>query len=46
VVCAIDRLGRGVSVASGLRDRISGNSAGGTALLTEAELEKLFLALA
>jgi DNA-binding FrmR family transcriptional regulator len=43
---ALDRAGFKI-VASGLRDCISGSSsAGGTPPLTEAELEKLFLALA
>lgn len=40
---ALDRAGFKI-VASGLRDCISGNSPGGG--LTEAELERLFLALA
>ncbi len=42
---ALDRAGFKI-VASGLRDCISGNSPGGAAPLTEAELERLFLALA
>jgi DNA-binding FrmR family transcriptional regulator len=42
---ALDRAGFKI-VASGLRDCISGGNATGKAHLTEAELEKLFLALA
>ncbi len=42
---ALDRAGFKI-VASGLRDCISGNSPGGAPPLTEAELERLFLALA
>ncbi len=42
---ALDRAGFKI-VASGLRDCISGTNTGGAARLTEAELEKLFLALA
>jgi DNA-binding FrmR family transcriptional regulator len=42
---ALDRAGFKI-VASGLRECISGTSANGTPPLTEAELEKLFLALA
>ncbi|HYB35842.1 MAG TPA: metal-sensitive transcriptional regulator [Mycobacterium sp.] len=42
---ALDRAGFKI-VASGLRDCIAGSSAGGTPPMTEAELEKLFLALA
>lgn len=42
---ALDRAGFKV-VASGLRDCISGSSADGGPPMTEAELEKLFLALA
>ncbi|AKN17849.1 metal-sensitive transcriptional regulator [Mycobacterium haemophilum] len=42
---ALDRAGFKI-VAAGLRECISGNSRGGTPPLTEAELEKLFLALA
>lgn len=42
---ALDRAGFKI-VASGLRDCISGTSAGGAPPLTEPELEKLFLALA
>jgi DNA-binding FrmR family transcriptional regulator len=42
---ALDRAGFKI-VASGLRDCISGKSPGGAPPLTEAELEKLFLALA
>lgn len=42
---ALDRAGFKI-VASGLRDCISGTSAGEAPPLTEAELEKLFLALA
>ena len=42
---ALDRAGFKI-VASGLRDCISGNSPGGAQPLTEAELERLFLALA
>jgi DNA-binding FrmR family transcriptional regulator len=42
---ALDRAGFKI-VASGLRDCISGNSPGDAPPLTEAELERLFLALA
>lgn len=42
---ALDRAGFKI-VASGLRDCTSGASADGGAPMTEAELEKLFLALA
>ncbi|MGO8851077.1 metal-sensitive transcriptional regulator [Mycobacterium sp.] len=42
---ALDRAGFKI-VASGLRDCISGNSPGGAPPLTEAKLERLFLALA
>jgi DNA-binding FrmR family transcriptional regulator len=42
---ALDRAGFKI-VASGLRDCISGSSAGARPPLTETELEKLFLALA
>jgi DNA-binding FrmR family transcriptional regulator len=42
---ALDRAGFKI-VASGLRDCISGSSAGARSPLTETELEKLFLALA
>lgn len=42
---ALDRAGFKI-VASGLRDCISGTRADGAPPLTEAELEKLFLALA
>lgn len=42
---ALDRAGFKI-VASGLRDCISGSSPGGAPPLTEAELERLFLALA
>ncbi|MFV0495095.1 metal-sensitive transcriptional regulator [Mycobacterium sp.] len=42
---ALDRAGFKI-VASGLRDCINGTSHGVSAPLTEAELEKLFLALA
>jgi len=42
---AVDRAGFKI-VASGLRECITGSSATGAPPLTEAELEKLFLALA
>ena len=42
---ALDRAGFKI-IASGLRDCISGTSAGGASPLAELELEKLFLALA
>jgi DNA-binding FrmR family transcriptional regulator len=42
---ALDRAGFKI-VATGLRDCITGSSASGGPPLTEAELEKLFLALA
>ena len=42
---ALDRAGFKI-VASGLRECIAGSSASGAPALTEAELEKLFLALA
>ena len=42
---ALDRAGFKI-VATGLRDCIAGSSANGASPLTEAELEKLFLALA
>jgi DNA-binding FrmR family transcriptional regulator len=42
---ALDRAGFKI-VASGLRECIAGSSASGAAQLSEAELEKLFLALA
>ena len=42
---ALDRAGFKI-VASGLRECIAGSSASGAPPLTEAELEKLFLALA
>jgi DNA-binding FrmR family transcriptional regulator len=42
---ALDRAGFKI-VASGLRDCIAGSSASGAAPLSQAELEKLFLALA
>ncbi|CAJ1501594.1 MULTISPECIES: metal-sensitive transcriptional regulator [Mycobacteriaceae] len=42
---ALDRAGFKI-VASGLRECLAGESAGGKAPLTEDELEKLFLALA
>ncbi|MGH3632771.1 metal-sensitive transcriptional regulator [Mycobacterium sp.] len=42
---ALDRAGFKI-VASGLRECISGSGADGAAPLTEAELERLFLALA
>src|ERR1700731_2310589 len=42
---ALDRAGFKI-VASGLRECIAGSSASGRPALTEAELEKLFLALA
>ena len=42
---ALDRAGFKI-IASGLRDCISGTSAGGASPLAEFELEKLFLALA
>ncbi len=42
---ALDRAGFKI-VASGLRECIAGDSAGGNAPLSEDELEKLFLALA
>ncbi len=42
---ALDRAGFKI-VAMGLRDCISGSGRGGAPPLTEAELEKLFLALA
>lgn len=42
---ALDRAGFKI-VASGLRDCIAGSSRSGAPPLTEAELEKLFLALA
>jgi DNA-binding FrmR family transcriptional regulator len=42
---ALDRAGFKI-VATGLRECVAGSSAGGAPPLTEAELEKLFLALA
>ncbi len=42
---ALDRAGFKI-VATGLRECISGSSADGDAPMTEAELEKLFMALA
>jgi len=42
---ALDRAGFKI-VASGLRECLSGDSADGREPMTEAELEKLFLALA
>ena len=42
---ALDRAGFKI-VATGLRECITGESADGTTPMTEAELEKLFLALA
>jgi DNA-binding FrmR family transcriptional regulator len=42
---ALDRAGFKI-VATGLRECISGEAAGGNKPMTEAELEKLFLALA
>ncbi|MEI7714805.1 MAG: metal-sensitive transcriptional regulator [Mycobacterium sp.] len=42
---ALDRAGFKI-VATGLRECVTGNAAGGSAPLSEAELEKLFLALA
>lgn len=42
---ALDRAGFKI-VASGLRECVTGRGAGGQEAMTEAELEKLFLALA
>jgi DNA-binding FrmR family transcriptional regulator len=42
---ALDRAGFKI-VATGLKECVTGNTADGTAPLSEAELEKLFLALA
>jgi hypothetical protein len=42
---ALDRAGFKI-VATGLKECVTGNAADGSARLTEAELEKLFLALA